>query len=126
MRLYWKLKDWWFDIHMWWQRKTRGYSDLEIWNLDYTISKWIVPRLKAFQEGTIGYPPEIEFDEWKNELDEMIFGFEFDGPEWYEKNVFHIKDRAKKEAKLEMYKDLCKRAEDGRILFAKRFDHLWW
>lgn len=126
MRPYWKIKDILFDIKMWWQRKTRGYSDLEIWNLDYTVSKWIVPRLKAFQEGTIGCPPEIEFDEWKNELDEMIFGFEFDGPEWYEKNVFPIKDPAEKEAKMKIYQDLCKRAEDGRILFAKRFDHLWW
>ena len=126
MRLYWKIKDILFDIKMWWQRKTRDYSDLEIWNLDYTVSKWIVPRLKAFQLGTIGYPPEIEFDEWKHELDEMIFGFEFDGPEWYEKNVFPIKDPAEKETKMEIYKDLCKRAEDGRILFAKRFDHLWW
>jgi len=111
---------------MWWQRKTRGWSDVEVWNLDDTVSKWIVPRLKAFRAGTIGYPPEMQFSDWQIEIGEMIFGFEFDGPEWYKKNVFPIKDPDAKNAKIKEYIDLCKRAEDGRILFAKRFNHLWW
>lgn len=120
------IEDLKFDIKMWWQRKTRGWSDLELWNLDDTVSKWIVPRLKAFRANTIGYPPDIEFIDWQIEIGEMIFGFEFNDSEWYEKNVFPIKDPAEKEAKMERYKVLCKRAENGRILFAKRFNNLWW
>ena len=118
------IEDLKFDIKMWWQRKTRGWSDLELWNLDDTVSKWIVPRLKAFRANTIGYPPDTEFIDWQIEIGEMIFGFEFNDSEWYEKNVFPIKDPNEKEAKLREYKSLCKRAEDGRILFAKRFNHL--
>lgn len=120
------IEDLKFDIKMWWQRKTRGWSDLELWNLDDTVSKWIVPRLKAFRANTIGYPPDIEFIDWQIEIGEMIFGFEFNDSEWYEKNVFPIKDPVEKEAKMERYRGLCKRAENGRILFAKRFNHLWW
>lgn len=120
------IEDWKFDIKMWWQRKKRGWSDLELWNLDDTVSKWIVPRLKAFRAQTIGCPPDIEFIDWQLEIGEMIFGFEFNETEWYEKNVFPIKDPEKKNAKLNEYKHLCKHAEDGRILFAKRFNYLWW
>lgn len=126
MRMKNRIEDGKFNLKMWWQRKTRGYSDIEVWNLDDTVSKWIVPRLKAFREETIGYPPDMGFEDWQAEIDEMIFGFEFDCHEWYEKNVFSIKDPAEKEAKMERYRGLCKRAENGRILFAKRFDHLWW
>ena len=126
MRMKIRIEDALFNLKMWWQRKTRGWSDVEVWNLDDTVSKWIVPRLKAFRAGTIGYPPEMQFSDWQIEIGEMIFGFEFDGPEWYKKNVFPIKDPDAKNAKIKEYIDLCKRAEDGRILFAKRFNHLWW
>ena len=126
MRMKNRIEDTRFNLKMWWQRITRGWSDIEVWNLDDTVSKWIVPRLKAFREETIGYPPDMGFEDWQTELDEMIFGFEFEGSEWYEKNVFPIKDQDAKNAKIREYIDLCKRAEDGRILFAKRFDHLWW
>lgn len=126
MIIIYKIQDWLRSLKWWLQKKKRGWSDLELWNLDDTVSKWIVPRLKAFRAETIGCPPDMEFIDWQLEISEMIFGFEFDGPEWYEKNVFPIKDQDAKNAKIKEYIDLCKRAEDGRILFAKRFDHLWW
>ena len=126
MIIIYKIQDWLRSLKWWLQKKRRGWSDLELWNLDDTVSKWIVPRLKAFRANTIGCPPDMEFTDWQIEIGEMIFGFEFDGPEWYEKNVFPIKDQDAKNAKIKEYIDLCKRAEDGRILFAKRFDHLWW
>ena len=125
-RIKYYFKDLILSIKMHFQHRFRGWSDLELWNLDDTVSKWIVPRLKAFRANTIGYPPDIEFIDWQIEIGEMIFGFEFNDSEWYEKNVFPIKDPKEKEAKLNEYKSLCKRAEDGRILFAKRFNYLWW
>lgn len=30
------------------QRKERGFDNSELWNLDFTIAKFIVPRLKVF------------------------------------------------------------------------------
>ena len=32
------------------QRETRGFDETELWNLDVTISRFIVPRLEAYLE----------------------------------------------------------------------------
>ena len=34
------------------QKITRGFTDEEIWNLDNTIAKWLLPRLKYLKENT--------------------------------------------------------------------------
>jgi hypothetical protein len=36
-------------LKFWWQRQTRGFSDDELWSLDITIAKFILPRLEAFK-----------------------------------------------------------------------------
>ena len=45
-------KRFWIQL---WDKCTQGYDDSELWSLDYTITKFIAPRLRAFIE--IG--PEI-------------------------------------------------------------------
>lgn len=40
-------------IKYWFQRRTRGWDDTELWNLDYTFIKWINTRFKAYKEQTI-------------------------------------------------------------------------
>jgi len=131
MRLCWKIKDWWFDIRMWWQRKTRGYSDIEVWNLDDSICKWVLPRLKAFRESTIGYPNVPgkcdTFEDWQAMVDEMIFGFDWAMKEddWYHENVFYKTGKEKEEA-LEVFNNTRDRAQKGRELFGKWMMHLWW
>ena len=42
-----------------WQRITRGFNDSETWNLDYTIAKLVLPRLKRFKELTNGIPGDF-------------------------------------------------------------------
>lgn len=37
-------------IKHWFQRKTRGWSDDELWNLDYTFVLWINTRFKEFKK----------------------------------------------------------------------------
>lgn len=131
MRIYWKIKDWWFDVRMWWQRKTRGYSDIEVWNLDNTICEWILPRLRVLRKDTIGYPNvpgECEsLEDWKLMIDEMIFGFEWAQKEgdWYRDNVM-FKSGKERDTKMSLFKSHCKRAQHGRELFGKYFTHLWW
>jgi len=59
------------------QRIIRGFDMSELWNLDATISKFILPRLKAFREESPGFPSCFETkDEWKNVLGKMIDAFE--------------------------------------------------
>lgn len=37
-------------IKWWWQRRTRGFDDREIWDLNEAIIRFVLPRLEAFYE----------------------------------------------------------------------------
>ena len=85
------------------QRIERGFDDTELWNLDTTILKFVLPRLKRFRECTIGYPPEFEsLEAWTDCLDKMI-------------------DNIDKIIKSEKDADY-----EGFELFKKYFFNLWW
>ena len=74
------------------QRLERGFDDTELWNLDVTIIKFVLPRLKAFAAeptagySCAGYPCCLEQDYpdckdynklwWYNIIPEMIKGLE--------------------------------------------------
>jgi hypothetical protein len=55
-----------------------GYCQESQWSLDFTLSKIILRRLKAFREmERFGYPyPYSSIEEWDEVLDELIEGFE--------------------------------------------------
>lgn len=38
------------DIKYWLQRRVRGWSDDETWNLDYEFIKWVNSRFKKYKE----------------------------------------------------------------------------
>ena len=69
------------------QREERGFDDTELWGLDCTIARFILPRLKEFKNQTGGgFPPNlaVEGDEdgdkglelWENSIQTMIDAFE--------------------------------------------------
>jgi hypothetical protein len=85
------------------QKRTRGFSDRDLWSLDFTIALFVLPRLKAFRSNKIhGFPTlvlaeidpdyydkhssytddklnEIDqkcMDLWLSILDKMILAFE--------------------------------------------------
>ena len=54
-----------------------GFNPKETWNLDFTISQFILPRLKYFRKTTKAYPSYFKTPErWDKELDKMIAAFE--------------------------------------------------
>lgn len=84
----------------------RGFDDTELWNLDYTIAQFVLPRLKRFREVNKGYPALLKTeDSWDEKLDEMIAYFQA----YVDNN-----DEALEEHK------------EGITLFAEWFNHLWW
>ena len=91
------------------QIKERGFDDTEIWNLDLTIAKFILPRLVRFKEYTGTYPNGFTIDSWRDELQVMIDAFKI------------------------LNDDECMELEDGAIdainkglqSFAANFRHLW-
>ncbi len=58
------------------QRRKRGFDDTELWNLDITIAKFIIDRLRIFRKQTHSYPNNLTEKEWDNILKEIIFCFE--------------------------------------------------
>lgn len=39
-------------IKYWFQRRTRGWDDTELWNLDYEFIKWVNSRFKEYKKQT--------------------------------------------------------------------------
>ena len=59
------------------QRTERGFDDTELWNLDTTIAKFILPRLVAFRDYTHSTPASLTQNEWTEKLAKMVYAFEF-------------------------------------------------
>lgn len=89
------------------QRLERGFDDSELWNLNTTISGFIIPRLKTFREQHCSTPENITDEEWNEILDEIIVAFEL------------IHDD------LEYDKASESKINNGLKLFAKYFRNLW-
>lgn len=52
------------------QRTTVGFDNTELWNLDVTIARFILPRLEAFRN------TGKESEEFVKEIDKMIIAFQ--------------------------------------------------
>ena len=57
-------------------RLQKGFWPSECWNLDYSIVKFTLLRLKEFRENVISYPLDITIVEWEGILDEIIWAME--------------------------------------------------
>ncbi len=88
------------------QRLTRGWDDSELWNLDNTISEFVLPRLKRFKAYQHSHPSYMTKEEWDGVLDQMILAFE--------NNLIDFPSR-----------EQDKQVEEGLTLFAKYYVHLW-
>lgn len=88
------------------QRLTRGWDDSDLWNLDATISEFVLPRLKRFKAYQHSHPPYMTKEEWDEVLDQMILAFE--------NNLIDFPSR-----------EQDKQVEEGLALFAKYYVHLW-
>ncbi len=101
-----------WNIKQKWQKLTRGYSDEELWNLDYYLSRWIIPRLKTFKEQAVGFPPDLNSKkEWEDIIEKIIIAFEL-----YISYIPDTPEQASKEGK---------QIREGLELFSKYFNNLW-
>lgn len=93
------------------QTLTRGFSDKETWSLDWTIAKFVLPRLKRFKKLNNGFPHGMTEQSWEKALDDMIYSMEI-----YSKGLWsHNPDEVN-----------WKRVKRGTTLFGKHFRDLWW
>jgi len=81
----------------------------KIANLEYYIAKYTLPKLKKFQKTTYSMPPDMNLEQWKEIIGEMIYGLEASANQDWEFN----KERD------------YKRVKKGLKLFGKYFRDLW-
>lgn len=94
------------------QRRTRGWDDSDLWSLDCTIAKFTLPRLRRFRATLHGHPGEITFEEWEAILDKIIWSMEYiAGDRQWEHNDQFDEDERK--------------CDEGVALFGKWFRGLW-
>lgn len=89
------------------QRRKQGWDDSDIWSLDCTLAKLILPRLKRLREIHCGYPYNLTEEKWNTILDKMIIAFSWYQSEerWCKKELQEIKE--------------------GMSLFAEYYSNLW-
>jgi hypothetical protein len=113
-------------IKWWFQKRIRGFSDSELWDLTTTISKFIIPRLEEFKPKT--YPYEFKSgEEWDLIIKKMIWSFKFS---LYIHNFDnkYIKDMNFSENDYfdkEKNRLLIKKYKEGIKLFSKYYMDLW-
>lgn len=98
----------------------------EAWNIDTTLARWIVPRLKLFLReldkvgGTPGillkecggeYESDEAYDKWVEIVNKMLFSFEYYADLYKRQLTTDDEEKA--------------RVEEGLYLFAKYYRHLW-
>lgn len=121
-----------------WQRCTRGWSDRDLWSLDYTIAKFALPRLKRLKETKHGIPTSM-FDDpssadeesykiaearWNEIMDKMIWSMDYIANN---REYDYYPDPANDSDERDYYKLEAAemRFQEGMDLFAKHFRSLW-
>lgn len=123
-----------FKAKHYYQKFLYGTSDYELWNLNNTIAKLILPKLRKFRNAKLmGTPVCLHLDEnggmsfltveeWRNVLDEIIFAFDFTlNEERYIKSC----ETSDFSYDWESIKKLNERREKGLKLFALYYNDLW-
>lgn len=106
---YWRQTKWFI------QRGLYGYSDRDLWGLDYYLSTWLQTALRYYAHGS-GYPGYGEastYEKWGTIVNKIADGFKAS----YEMDDFC--DSAEKRAKLQ------KKIDEGMKLFIKWYGHFW-
>lgn len=115
-----------------WLKKHHLYvNPKETWNLDYSIAKYVLPRLKLFKKLENGYPGRGEMDtieKWDAALDKMILAFQYiiEGDDWWIDNPeydyikgCHFYDKVSKNGKT---RQLMCTEEDWVAIVRKKHD----
>lgn len=118
-----------------WQTLTRGFSDHDIYRLDITIVKFILPRLKYFVQHSVGHIPvtllekedypsiEVATKLWEEILGLMIRGLEIyqAQKELDQQRVFDLMCAYE----LKSEKELTQARKQGLMLLAIYIGDLW-
>ncbi len=106
-RFLFRFYDYKRKIKWFFQRHFRGWSDNEVWDLQYHIAARFLPPLKKLRDNHFGRPGSLTTQEWNEILDKIVFAFE-----------------KIKEDRIEDSEENAK-IQEGCELFGKYFRCLW-
>lgn len=113
-------------VKYFYQRRTRGWDDSDIWSLDYTFAEWIVPRLKKLRDVKHGRMTSAAF--YKGKDDNMD-----DDVAWKKANDLQYKTYTEMIEGFELLainqddndREVRKKVNRSLDLFRKHFFSLW-
>lgn len=118
------------QIRFFFQRLVRGWDDSDTWSLNTTIAEFIYPRLKRFKAIKNSTPVGMNFNEWDDIINKMLFAFGLEIYEFSDKkgNVAEeIGLDVEEYNKYDSYFHTCwEKKENGLELFKKYYLDLWW
>lgn len=115
----------------WLKQHNKYVSNDELWDLDSTICKWMIPRLKQFKKINMAYPgvePMDTPEKWDDALDKMIRAFELAlyDPIDLDENLSPRDDDSYNHEKYKVVAEKWKNeVDEGLHLFATWFCALW-
>ena len=78
MRMFRRIKYYWWKFSERYQRSKRGYAWVDVWNMEDWFMRTAKPMLVHLKENGMSYPMEFkDRDEWCAVLDEMIACLDF-------------------------------------------------
>lgn len=99
-------------------KKKEKIKSEELWNLDVTIAKFILPRIHEFRINTDSYPGNITWEEWQLILYKIEKGFDcYLNEDKFTDKELSIAENAKNQKKI---------IDEGLELFVEYFGCLWW
>lgn len=89
-----------------------GFNPEETYSLDYSICKFVLPRLKYFQKTKKAHPVQYTEQQWTDIVEKMITAFQLMDDSY--DDCFLIKEEDEQTIK------------EGLRLFSENFLCLWW
>ena len=107
-----------------WFKKREKINVKSLWNFDYTIIEFLVPRLKLFREKSQGYPDDVTGEEWDSILDKIIKGLEaYKAERPWDKN---LSTQENLDLDKTYYAKNASDFQNAMELLTKYFRNLWW
>lgn len=110
------VRDLYHEAKYFLQRGYRGYSDRDVWSVDWFLTGIMPKMLRQLKKTTHGAPVGVGFKHWQNKLEKMAETFEM--ARRIEDYDFDIKD---KYAARRLQREFERRMQD----FVKYFFSLW-
>lgn len=122
---YWKeIKSPFLEIKWFIQRGKRGYSDKDLWSLDYYLCEWMPEAIRSYKN-SLSWPgshvdgTQMTYKQYQKILEKMAVGFEsakaISNMEYFKGNKICKRT----------YNQLNKKEKEGLILFSDYFTSLW-